>query len=142
MKNNHGMTLASIIIILIVVIIIASVSIIAGNNLMVESKDQLSEQKIQTVRDAVMRRKTDVAMGGKYMPIGESYVGIVNPVIGQTEDGEEICAGSDWYLIEEKDLEGLGVTGDNNAYYVNYELGEVIPYNYSENIVEKIESYN
>ena len=109
MKNNKGVTLLSIIIILIVIIIIASVGIISGSNLLVESKEHIDEQEYTTVLEAIRRKKAEISTSGILLPAGETYAGVQNPVIGRDESGAEQYAGKDWYLLEESHLKELGV---------------------------------
>ena len=145
MKNNKGVTLVSIIVILIVIIIIASVGIISGNNLLVESKEQVEEQEYTAVLDAVRRRKSEVSMSGILFPAGNEYVGIQNPVVGRAGDGTEQYAGKGWYLLEEAHLVELGIEGNKNNYIVNYELEVVLLVSdeYDEgSLYAKIRSYD
>lgn len=145
MKNNSGVTLVSIVIILIVMIIIASIGVISGNNLIVESKEQVEEQEYTAVLDAVRRKKTEVSTGGILLPGGDKYIGIQNPVVGRDADGKEQMAGNDWYLLEEAHLIELGIEADKKNYVVNYELEVVLPIDadYEEgSLYAKIRSYN
>ena len=145
MKNNKGVTLVSIIVILIIIIIIASVGIISGSNLLVESKEQVKEQEYAAVLDAVRRRKAEVSTSGILFPAGSEYIGIQNPVVGRNADGTEQYAGEDWYLIEEAHLMELGIEGNKNNYIVNYELEVVLMANdeYEEgSLYAKIRSYD
>ena len=143
--NNKGMTLVSVIVILIVIIIIASVGVIGGNSLFIESKEQVNEQELTAVLDAVKRKKTEVSMSGVLTPGGKNYVGIRNPVVGREGDGTEQLAGNDWYLLEESHLEELGIQGNKNTYIVNYNIEVVLPTDakYEEgSLYEKICSYD
>lgn len=143
--NNKGMTLVSVIVILIVIIIIASVGIIGGNSLLIESREQVDEQEITAVLDAVRRKKTEVSMSGVLTPGGKTYVGIKNPVVGRALDGTEQFAGNDWYLLEETHLEQLGIQGNKNTYVVNYNMEVVLATNvqYEEgSLYDKISSYD
>lgn len=126
MKNNKGMTLVSIIVILIVLIIIASVSIVGGSGLLVESKEQVKEENLIAVKDAIRRKQTEVSMSGVLTPGGATYVGLKNPVVGRDDTGAELFAGEDWYLLEETDLKELGIEGDDTRYVVNYKFEKVL----------------
>lgn len=145
MKNNKGVTLASIIVILIVIIIIASVGIIAGNSLFDETKTQIEEQEYTTILNAIRAKKTEISMGGIFIPADSVYIGIKNPVIGRDDAGLELKAGEDWYLLEESHLKELGIENNKNNYIVNYELEVVLAvdgeYN-NESLYKEIESYN
>ena len=126
-NNNKGVTLASIVIIIIIIIIMASVSIVAGNALMKESKEHADEQKIIAVTQAIKEIKSEVAMSGTLIPGDAAYVGTRNPLIGRDEAGVEQYAGDDWYLLEESHLKELGIEGDDTNYIVNYKLEVVLP---------------
>lgn len=145
MKNNKGVTLASIVVILIVIIIIASVGIIAGNNLFDETKTQVDDQEYTTVLNAIRGKKAEISMGGVFLPADSVYIGIENPVVGRDESGQELRAGEGWYLLEESHLKELGVDHNKDNYIVNYELEVVLVVdgNYNnENLYKEIESYN
>lgn len=126
MKNNKGVTLVSVIVILIVIIIIASVSIVGGSGLIIESKEHVKEENLIAVKDAIRRKQTEVSMSGVLTPGGATYVGLKNPVVGRREDGKELYAGEDWYLLEENDLKELGIETDDTKYIVNYKLEAVL----------------
>lgn len=145
MKNNKGVTLASIIVILVVIIIIASAGIIAGNSLFDETKTQIDDQEYATILNAIRAKKTEVSMGGILLPADSTYIGIQDPVIGRDEAGQELRAGYDWYLLEESHLKELGVENDKNNYIVNYKLEVVLATDaeYEEgSLYEKIRSYD
>jgi hypothetical protein len=106
--NNKGITLITVTVIIIVMIIIATTSIIAGNKLIVNSKEYVDSQLVENVIEAVKRKKAEVNMEGSITPIGVGYPGKVNPVIG---NGEVEANG--WYQVDEDDLKKLGVTETN-----------------------------
>lgn len=117
MKNNRGVTLVSMIVIIIVIIIIASIGVISGNALLLESKDHVSEQEYVAVLDAVKRKKAEVSLAGTLLPASKGYIGIQNPVVGRDEGNLEQYAGKDWYLLEETHLEQLGIERKSKYVY-------------------------
>lgn len=123
--NQKGVTLATVIVMIIIMIIIATVSIVAGNRLIVNSNEYKESQEIESVKAAVLRKKTEVNMAGSLVPIGESYIGIVNPVIKSDDDETIIAEG--WYLLDEESLEKLGIHDVSSRFLVNYDYEVVIP---------------
>ena len=122
--NNKGVTMVTVIVIIIVMLIIATVSIVAGNKLIVSSNEYKVEQELQSVKAAVMRKKTEINMTGTLIPIGESYVGIKDPILKSDETGTITATG--WYLLDEASLEKLGIYDASNRYIVNYDYEEVL----------------
>lgn len=122
--NNKGVTMVTVVVMIIVMLIIATVSIVAGNKLIVNSNEYKTEQEIQSVMAAVLRRKSEVNMSGTLTPIGLTYVGTANPILS-SEDGETIKADG-WYLLDENSLEELGVYDVTSRYLVNYDYEVVL----------------
>lgn len=122
--NNKGITLVTLVVMIIVMIILVTVSFVAGNKLIVNSKDHNLEQEIESVRAAVSRKKTEIDMSGYMTPVGESYVGIKDPILGS--DGADSIVATGWYYLEESHLEKLGVYDVNTGYIVNYDYEIVL----------------
>lgn len=133
--NNKGVTMVTVIVMIIVMLIIATVSIVAGNKIIVSSKEYKVEQELQSVKAAVLRKKTEVNMAGTLIPNGESYVGIKDPILKSDESGTLVATG--WYLLEEENLEKLGVHDASSRYIANYDYEEVL----STKDTDYIESY-
>ena len=55
--NNKGVTMVTVIVMIIVMLIIATVSIVAGNKIIVSSKEYKVEQELQSVKAEVLRKK-------------------------------------------------------------------------------------
>ncbi len=117
--NKHGITMISVVVIIIVMIIIATVSMIAGNRVILNAKEYNQEKELETVKAAIIRKKTEVNNAGIITPLGESYVGTKNPTIKSDETGEIIADG--WYFLDEAALEQLGVMDSRAHFLVNYE---------------------
>lgn len=124
MKNNKGVTLATVVVTIIVMLIVATVSIVAGNKLILSSNEYAESQEYESVVAAVRRKKTEVGMAGSLIPIGESYVGVIDPIIKSDSEGTVIATG--WYLLDEVALEKLGVHDVSSRYLVNYDYVEVL----------------
>ncbi len=120
--NNKGVSLITVTVIIIVMIIIATTSILAGNKLIVSSKEYVDRQLVENVIEAVKRRKSESKMEGSITPIGVGYPGKANPVIG---NGQVEAIG--WYQADEDDLKKLGVTETNERMLINYDYEEVLP---------------
>lgn len=145
--NNRGITMVTVVVIIIVMLLIATVSIVAGNKVIVESKQYKLEQEYQSVKAAVSRKKTEVNMAGSLIPIGESYVGIKDPIL--ESDGSDTIVATDWYLLDRENLEKLGVYETDYRYIVNYDYEQVIStqntnyleeYMVSQSMIEYIKS--
>ena len=63
-------------------------------------------------------------MSGTLVPLGEKYVGIGNPIL--RSDGTDTIVAKGWYLLEEENLEKLGVYDVTNRYLVNYDYEVVL----------------
>ena len=122
--NNKGVTMVTVIVMIIVMLIIATVSIVAGNKIIVSSKEYKVEQELQSVKAAVLRKKSEVNMAGTLIPVGESYVGIKDPILKNDETGTLVATG--WYLLDEENLEKLGVYDVSTRYIANYDYEEVL----------------
>lgn len=122
--NNKGITMVTVVVMIIVMLIIATVSIVAGNKLIIESKEYEKEQEYHSVKEAVLRKKSEVNMAGSLIPIGESYVGIKDPIL-KSDDSTTITA-TGWYLLDNTNLEKLGIFDASSRYVVNYDYEEVV----------------
>lgn len=122
--NQKGVTLATVIVMIIIMLIIATVSIVAGNRLIVNSKEYKEEQEIQSVKAAVSRKKTEVNMAGVLVPNGEAYVGAIDPIIKSDAEGTIVAKG--WYLLDEESLLKLGISDASSRFIVNYEYEAVL----------------
>ncbi len=121
MRNNKGITLVTVVVIIIVIIIIATTSIISGNKLILNSRNLTNEQIVESVKEAVYRRKTELALQGTITPKGDSFPGTVNPLIG---DGTMNANG--WYALDKNDLADLGVKDVEARFLVNYKYNDAI----------------
>ena len=120
--NNRGITLLAVTVIIIVMIILATTGIVAGNKLILNSKELTESQIVENVREAVVRKKAEYNMQGSITPIGVGFPGKANPTIG---DGTVIAQG--WYQLDEDELKQLGVNETNERMLINYEYEEVLP---------------
>lgn len=147
--NQKGITMATVVVMIIIMLIIATVSIVAGNKIIVNSKEYEEIQEVESVKAAVLRKKTEVNMAGTLVPIGESYVGIVDPII--KNDSTDTVVAKNWYLLDEESLEKLGIHDASSRYLVNYDYEVVLStaspdyfeeYMVSEFLHELIDSQN
>ena len=122
--NQKGVTLATVIVMIIIMLIIATVSIVAGNRLIVNSKEYKDEQELQSVKAAVSRKKAEVNMAGILVPKGEAYVGAIDPIIKSDSEGTIVATG--WYLLDEEALQKLGISDASSRFIVNYEYEVVL----------------
>ncbi len=141
MKNENGVTLATVILTVIVILLIASTSIVVGNKLIVDAKEQKAIENYETVVAAVGREVTKINTSGVITPGIYSYIGISNPVIGKDSTGNAVNAGEDWYLLDASALEELGIKDSKNTYLVNYKLNVVIDIDRTDDLATEISKY-
>lgn len=134
MKNNKGVTLATVVVTIIVMLVIATVSIVAGNKLIVSSNEYDEGQEYESVVSAVKRKKTEVNLAGSLIPVGEAYVGVVDPIIKSDSTGSLKADG--WYLLDEVALEKLGLNELSSRYLVNYDYEVVLSTKNSDYVEE------
>ena len=120
-KNNKGVTLITVVVIIIVIIIIATVSVVAGNKLVLNTRSLTDEQIIESVRESVSRKKIEVNAQGSISPKGGKYPGKMDPLLG---DGSIRAEG--WYVLDDPELIEIGVKDISGRFLVNYEYNEVI----------------
>jgi len=121
MRKNKGMTLITIVVTIIILIIVASVSILSGNKLVEEASDFRNEEVIQNVKQAVLRRKNEIDTQGSFTPIGITYIGKADPLVGKGD-----ITANNWHLLDVEDLKELGVHDIVGKYIVNYKYEEIL----------------
>ncbi|MBR6253499.1 MAG: hypothetical protein IKR04_06670 [Clostridia bacterium] len=119
--NNKGISLVTVIVIIIVMIIIATVSIIAGNKLILDTKNYTDSQTIEGIKEAIDRVQNEIVNSGTLTPKGEKYIGRYSPAVG---NGDVKAEG--WYLLDESALKELGFPSQKGRFLVNYEKSEVL----------------
>lgn len=122
MKNNSGVTLVTMILMIIVMIIIASVSIIGGRELIQNSKESKVTESLSAVKSVVNNINIKLSTAGTLTPAnvklyGKSAVGLLSG------DANELA---DWYILDESDLEELGIKYVEQKYLVNYIENDVM----------------
>ena len=142
MKNENGVTLATVIVTIIVILLIASTSIIVGNRLIIDAKEQKAAENYEAVVAAVGREVAKINTAGVITPGIYTYIGVPNPIIGKDQaSGDAILAGDDWYLLDATSLESLGIKDSKNTYLVNYKLNVVIDIDKTEALVTEVSKY-
>ncbi len=136
MKNQRGVTLVTMIVMIVVMAIIATVSITGGVEVVRESKNQVKEDNLASVKNLVNRESAKVNTGGVLTPANAKLYGTENIVLKEKNIGE------DWYYLDEAALKEMGIEYANETYVVNYKLNVVIALSEEPNIHEKIEYYN
>ena len=134
--NKKGVTLVTVVVMIIVMILIATVSIVAGNKIIVSSNEYKIEQEIESVRAAVLRKKAEVNMAGNLIPNGESYIGVADPVL--KSDGTDTIVATGWYYLDKENLEKLGVYDTTTRFIVNYDYEAVLSLESQEYLEEYI----
>lgn len=136
MKSQRGVTLVTMIVMIVVMAIIATVSITGGVEVVRNSKDQVKEDNLASVKNLVNREAGKVATGGVFTPANANLYGIKNAELSGKKIGE------DWYFLDEAALGEMGIDFIDETYVVNYKLNVVIPMSEEENIHARIEYYN
>ena len=126
MRNQKGVTLATVILMIVVMVIIASTSVIVGNRLINEAKERKKEENRLEVEAAVSREIAKMNASGVISPGYHDFIGTKNPIIARDKNDNPIYAGEDWYLLNESNLINLGVKGVNDSFLVNYGTGEIL----------------
>ena len=126
MKNQNGITLATVVLTIIVIFIIISTSVIVGSRLINEAKEQKEQENNKIVLDAINREISKATTGGVISPGVYNYIGIKNPTIGRDSNDLPVNAGNDWYLLDEASLQQLGIRGLDDIFLVNYKKNAVI----------------
>lgn len=122
MKNNSGVTLVTMILMIIVMIIIASVSIIGGRELIQNSKESKVTESLSAVKSVVNNINIKLSTAGTLTPAnvqlyGKSAVGLLSGDSGEL---------ANWYILDENDLEELGIKYVEQKYLVNYIENDVM----------------
>ena len=136
MKSQRGVTLVTMIVMIVVMAIIATISITGGVEVVRNSKEQVKEDNLASVKNLVNREAGKVATGGVFTPANATLYGIKDAELS----GQKI--GEDWYFLDEEALNDMGIEFINETYVVNYKLNVVIPMSEEENIHAKIDYYN
>lgn len=121
MMNNKGVTLVNMLIIIIVLVIIAGVSISGGLDILNSSKESNKEENLAAVKSVVNEINIKLGTAGVFTPghvelYGESAVGVLS-------GDSDVLA--NWYILDQADLEDLGITYVDENYLVNYEENKV-----------------
>lgn len=136
MKSQKGITLVTMVVMIVIMAIIATVSITGGVEVVRNSKEQVKEDNLASVKNLVNREAGKVATSGVFTPANANLYGIKNAELS----GQAI--GEDWYFLDETALNEMGIEFIDETYVVNYKLNVVIPMSEEENIHSKIEYYN
>ena len=124
LKDNKGVTLVTMIMVIIVITIIASVSIVGGNEIMKSAKESKAKEN-QTAVEAIINSiyiKQNTA--GVFTPATSSYYG--TPAFGVVSGDANL---NGWYLIDEDDLNEMGIEYIEESYLVNYQANQVVSLN-------------
>ena len=141
MKSEKGVTLATVVITVVIIVLISSTSILVGNRLILDAKEQKQEENYEAVVAAVNREIAKIKSSGIISPGIYTYIGIPEPVIGKDGSGDSINAGEGWFLLDDSSLAELGIKDAESTYLVNYDLGVVIDIENTEDLVAEMNNY-
>ena len=136
MKKEQGITLVSVVVMIVILAIIASLSIITSTRTVNEAKDLKKEENIVMIQAVVNRVGAKLETAGYLTPADTKIYGkrlndsIISELIGGAGGSYSMVNGEnieDWYVLEQDDLEEMGVSYVNESYFVNYHTGEVYP---------------
>lgn len=143
MKNNKGITLIALTITIIVTIILASVATYSGVSALKDAKENRLVSEVEMVQHAVLESYTKYLMTKGEVDEKKYLVG--TEIERATVQNNYLASGIElktpttisdnsqkYYLLNEDDLEKIGVTQSEYSYIVNYATGEVINYSFKE----------
>lgn len=116
MRKNKGVTIVTLVIIIVVLLILAGVAVGIGNISVTSYKDSILETEAKEVQTAV------ISQYQKYLAVKDTSL-----LVGTRCDknGNENSNG-EYYLLDEKILEDIGMKNPKDTYIVKYDTGEVI----------------
>ena len=129
MKNTKGITLIALAITIIILLIIAGISITGTIMLKDKAKENIQISSLEMVQHAILERYTKAQLTIEELPGTPLELSEVQAIMKEinSETGENITLkGIEYYELTQKDLEKLGITGEENIFIVNYSTGEVI----------------
>lgn len=128
-RKNKGITLVALVITIILLIIISGISITGtiGNQKEAEAATQIEE--LNMIQQAILQRYTKSQLTKEELPGTKIDKQQVETIINEinTKAGTSInLKGTEYFQLNNKDLEKIGITGKEDIYIVNYKTGEVI----------------
>lgn len=137
MKKENGVTLIALVVTIIVLLILAGISIKVGTQNIKEAKNTSVLAEVSMVQHAALERYTKETMtGNNHFPGVQKYTSmdqIKNEILQLKNDAKllEILENtkesvSDYYYLQQEDIEELGITKSESSYIINYKLGIVI----------------
>lgn len=128
-RKNKGITLVALVITIILLIIISGISITGtiGNQKEAEAATQIEE--LNMIQQAILQRYTKSQLTKEELPGTKIDKQQVETIINEinTKAGTSInLKGTEYFQLNNEDLEKIGITGKEDIYIVNYKTGEVI----------------
>lgn len=121
-RNNHGVSLITLVVTIVVIIILAGITIYYGLNQNIDkTSEAMALNEIFEVSEAVAQRRLMKRLNeSKYPAVGNE----LTDSSAETVDGIEY--GSGWYLIDSNSSAALNLENINGKYLINYDTGEVV----------------
>lgn len=129
MKENKGITLIALVLTIIIMLIIAGISISGTIKVKDEAEESVQISSLEIVQHTILERYTKSKLTKEELPGNPVTTSQVQEIINEinNKSGENITLkGTEYYELTKKNLEKLGITGEENIYIVNYSTGEVI----------------
>ena len=130
-KDNKGITMVALTIIIVIMLILASITI-GGSLSGVKETEHISDSdELNMVQHAILERYTKAQLTKESLPgtkLNSSEISEIEQIISElnTQYGTTISLkGSDYYLLNEQDLQNLGIKNEEDIFVVNYKTGEV-----------------
>lgn len=125
--NEKGITLVALVITIIVLLIIISITVSFSGNQIKEAKNKKIAAELEMVEHALLETKTKLEYTGEDFP-GKA---VQQEVLDNLTDEMGISTLQDnnisnYYLLEEEDLNKIGIDNSESKYIVNYKTGEVL----------------
>ena len=146
MKNENGITLVVLVVTIIVMLIIAGISINMGTDSVNSTRDRKYQGELEVIQQACITEYTRAKDLGylndtktvpanfigtlipeselEYLPNGNAFLLKENVEIKNSED-DNYVAYKNYFRVDPKQLEQLGVLDAEDTYIINYYTGEV-----------------
>lgn len=128
-RKNKGITLVALVITIILLLIISGISITGTIIGVHETEENTQFSELSMVQHAILERYTKAQLTHEELPGQSISKSEVQTIIDKTNEisGESITLkGEEYKILEDEDLQNLGIMEGKYTYIVNYSTGEVI----------------
>lgn len=128
-RKNKGITLVALVITIILLIIISGISITGTVKNQKEAETVTQIEELNMIQQAILQRYTKSQLTKEELPgtkIDKQQVEAIISEINTTAGTNINLKGTEYFQLNNEDLEKIGITGKEDIYIVNYKTGEVI----------------